>query len=90
MDEHFRALVAAEPAVDTLKGLAYATAVVMKDGGISKRRYDRATTALASVMASYNGLACSILPFFLEYRDNMTEPELRAWATRLNAAASGG
>lgn len=70
---------------DAVCGAAHATANVMVQGPVRERTKGRIEEA-REVLTHYQDLVFTVFPAAMEYRPDMPEAELRAWAERMVGA----
>lgn len=74
----------ADPIIDTVAGLANAMNSILKH---QRRDVNAARVkAVQEMVGRYGNLVLAVTPSVLEYRENMTEEELRNWAASLMLA----
>lgn len=75
----------ADPILDTVAGLANAMNSIMSKHE-RKDVYAARVRAVQEMVGRYGNLVLAVTPSVLEYRENMTEEELRRWASSLMLA----
>lgn len=75
-------------ATETVTGHAHAAVNCMASGSTKAKAKER-ISEVREMCAGFAGLTFGLMPFTLEYREDMTEAELRAWAKALVDTLNG-